>query len=107
MDEEDEEDEDAMDEKQRTGPMTAREMEEAVEATLNVLFGRVGDVHIVHGQSGRQRAAAAPAALTSTRAWQNRRHALPRCHTMPSPSYAMGISGTGIRFGCGAGGPNR
>ena len=43
MDEEDEEDEDAMDEKQRTGPMTAREMEEAVEATLNLLFGRVGD----------------------------------------------------------------
>jgi hypothetical protein len=42
MDEEEEEDEDAMDEKQRTGPMTAREMEEAVEATLNVLFHREG-----------------------------------------------------------------
>jgi hypothetical protein len=45
MDEEDEEDEDAMDEEQRTGPMspmTAREMEAAVESTLNMLFSRVG-----------------------------------------------------------------
>ena len=48
MDKEEDEDEDAMDEEEDEDamdeePMTAREMEASVEATLNVLFGRVRD----------------------------------------------------------------